>query len=234
MKWSEWKGTYESIVADFSFNMNDEVKAIDAAEETSRKMCSLKGKEAIDTLAELIREEVVIAGNSRHLEREAKSLVSEGILKGRTLIAADSAAPRLNEIGIRSDVIVSDMDGDVKAEMDLNEEGSLLLLHFHGDNYIGASEIAGKLKGKFMVTVQGKPTECTFNFGGFTDGDRAVMLAEEFRSGRIYLIGFDFEHPLEKGKEAVIKKKKLRWAKEIIEGVQKRGVMIKYADGGKR
>ena len=30
------------------------------------------------------------------------------------------------------------------------------------------------------------------NYGGFTDGDRAVFIADHFKAKKIFLIGFDF------------------------------------------
>jgi len=42
-------------------------------------------------------------------------------------------------------------------------------------------------------TTQLKPFGKLHNFGGFTDGDRAVCLAEHFKAGLIILAGMDFE-----------------------------------------
>ena len=42
-------------------------------------------------------------------------------------------------------------------------------------------------------TTQIEPISDVYNFGGFTDGDRAVFLAEHFGAKEIELVGFDFE-----------------------------------------
>ncbi len=56
-----------------------------------------------------------------------------------------------------------------------------------------------------------------YNFGGFTDGDRAVFLAHHFGSRSIQLLGFDFENVGEKPNcDEKTKLKKLGWAKRLI------------------
>jgi uncharacterized Rossmann fold enzyme len=41
-------------------------------------------------------------------------------------------------------------------------------------------------------TTQSLPHNTLFNFGGFTDGDRAILTAIHFQSPIIGLLGFDF------------------------------------------
>jgi len=64
-----------------------------------------------------------------------------------------------------------------------------------------------------MGTAQCRPPPGLYNFGGFTDGDRCVFLAQELGAAKIKLVGFDYED------ESVTprKKKKLAWAKRLIE-----------------
>ncbi|MGA9187543.1 MAG: hypothetical protein WB014_03025, partial [Methanosarcina sp.] len=62
------------------------------------------------------------------------------------------------------------------------------------------------------ATTQGEPFDKVYNFGGFSDGDRCVFVAKEFRAKSVRLAGFDFE---DSGVNP-IKKKKLKWAKELI------------------
>jgi uncharacterized Rossmann fold enzyme len=51
-----------------------------------------------------------------------------------------------------------------------------------------------------------------YNFGGFSDGDRAVFAADELRATHITLIGFDCDDP------AVdpVKHGKLMWARKLL------------------
>ena len=60
------------------------------------------------------------------------------------------------------------------------------------------------------------------NFGGFTDGDRCVFLAEYFKAKKIVLIGMDFGDKIVKySKKKVIdrktKLKKLECGKKLLE-----------------
>jgi uncharacterized Rossmann fold enzyme len=66
---------------------------------------------------------------------------------------------------------------------------------------------------RFIATTQAKPFNRVYNFGGFSDGDRCVFVAREFGASKIKLAGFDFEDP---GVNQ-IKKKKLKWAKKLLE-----------------
>ena len=52
-----------------------------------------------------------------------------------------------------------------------------------------------KLRGPLVGTTQGRPLENVFNFGGFTDGDRAAHLVHELGASAIELYGFDFFTP---------------------------------------
>jgi uncharacterized Rossmann fold enzyme len=67
------------------------------------------------------------------------------------------------------------------------------------------------------------PTENVYNFGGFTDGDRSVFLAEEMRAKSITLIGMDFDNmprkfsTNDKDVDIDIKRRKLKFAKRLVE-----------------
>jgi uncharacterized Rossmann fold enzyme len=63
-----------------------------------------------------------------------------------------------------------------------------------------------------MGTVQCQPSEGIYNFGGFTDGDRAVFLAKEMGAASIDLLGCDFDDQSVTPR----KKKKLAWARKLI------------------
>ncbi|MCL5678540.1 MAG: DUF115 domain-containing protein [Candidatus Thermoplasmatota archaeon] len=228
MNWQDWMPVYEEILDDFSFDRASERRAIDAARQAAALYCPDPGA-SLELLGKLTGKEVVVAGNSAKLETDFRALSRAGIIGGKTIMSADGASTRLERLGVRSGVIVTDMDGSADDEIRQNGRGSMLLLHFHGDNYRRAHSIASRLRGPCLITVQGEPGGGTFNFGGFTDGDRAVLTAESLGAGTVYLAGFDFDHPKEKGKAAALKIRKLAWAKRIIDGASARGMKIKFA-----
>ena len=91
----------------------------------------------------------------------------------------------------------------------LEDEGCIIVLHAHGDNIELLKEIVPKLK-RFVATTQVEPINGVYNFCGFTDGDRAVMIAKHFKARSIRLVGFDFE------KADGLKLRKLKWAEYIL------------------
>jgi len=102
------------------------------------------------------------------------------------------------------------MDDEARA----NDLGAIMVVHAHGDNIDALGEELPRLK-RVIGTTQSKPLPNVHNFGGFSDGDRSVFLANEMGAKTITLIGFDF-----KDKNVTpLKKKKLIWAEKLIDTI---------------
>ena len=142
------------------------------------------------------------------LDRELEGLQE----RDAVFIAADGATAVLLGRGIVPDIVVTDLDGTFSAILEANLEGSIVVVHAHGDNLDALNRYVPKLE-KIIGTVQCRPPSGLYNFGGFTDGDRCVFLAQELGATSIKLVGFDFDD------ESVTprKKRKLAWAKRLIE-----------------
>lgn len=205
MLYDEWEEYYHLILEDFGFDKQKD--------ELSARLLSLtlKGEEASqEELKDLIRERTVtVAGDGPNLESEINGI--RGIL-----IAADEATSVLLERGRTPDVVMTDLDGKIEDLIRANEKGAVVLIHAHGDNQDAIRQHAGSFMGKVMGTTQSLPFEKIHNFGGFTDGDRGVFLADHFGASEINLIGFDFDNPRDKGKNLEMKKRKLNWAYVLI------------------
>ena len=120
-------------------------------------------------------------------------------------------------MGIVPDIVVTDLDGDVESQIEASEKGAVTLIHAHGDNIDLIMRYAKEFTGKVILTTQSRPDLVLYNFGGFTDGDRAVCLARHLGAENILLYGFDFENPSFKdGSDPAVKRKKLQWARRII------------------
>ena len=104
-------------------------------------------------------------------------------------IAADSSVKPLVENGIIPDIVITDLDGDESTLKKIGKK-SIFIVHAHGDN-IEKLEFAKKFK-KCIGTTQSNPFNKIQNFGGFTDGDRGVFLANHFDAKKIILFGMDF------------------------------------------
>ncbi|PIN84523.1 MAG: MAF flag10 domain containing protein, partial [Nitrosopumilales archaeon CG11_big_fil_rev_8_21_14_0_20_33_24] len=135
-------------------------------------------------------------------------------------IVADSAVKPLIENGIKPNIVVTDLDGDEDSLIKVGKTDSIFVVHAHGDN-ISKLHLAENFK-NCIGTTQTNPFKNIQNFGGFTDGDRAVFLASHFNAKKIILFGMDFgkrigRYSQTKAPEREIKLKKLRKAKLLLE-----------------
>jgi uncharacterized Rossmann fold enzyme len=108
----------------------------------------------------------------------------------KTLIAADGATSAVLEYR-DPEIIVTDLDGIVKDQLEAWQRGTWMVVHAHGDNVVQVRKMVPKLKERIIGTTQVEPFGRLYNFGGFTDGDRAAFMAHELGAKRIYLAGMD-------------------------------------------
>jgi uncharacterized Rossmann fold enzyme len=66
-----------------------------------------------------------------------------------------------------------------------------MVVHAHGDNITQVRRILPKLSERVIGTTQVEPFGKLYNFGGFTDGDRAAFIAHELGASKIWLAGMD-------------------------------------------
>jgi len=86
------------------------------------------------------------------------------------------------------------------------------VIHAHGDNMPLIRHWTQKFTGPVVGTAQSRPIPPLHNFGGFTDGDRAVYAADHLGAARIIIIGFDLDDP----DVDFIKRAKLQWARRLL------------------
>ncbi len=109
-----------------------------------------------------------------------------------------------------------------------------MVVHGHGDNREVIRDTVGKLEGMVIGSTQLDPEDVpgAVNFGGFTDGDRSVHLADSLGANKIILIGFDTVNVGSKlddgGKRKDLndqlkenKLKKLKWAEVLLKLVSR-------------
>ena len=206
MRNEDWEPIYREILSDMGYDR--------ASDENSAKVLR-----TLMLNADLITEDEVPVGDTVSVFGAAESLMSD-IAKVRpegTLISAGSATSTLISLGIVPDIVVTDLDGDIDSQIEASRRGAVTLIHAHGDNIDLIMGYAKGFTGKVILTTQSKPDFVLCNFGGFTDGDRAVCFARHMGAKRILLYGFDFDNPSSKdGSDPAVKKKKLQWAKRVI------------------
>ena len=208
MNFEDWEPIYEDILSDFGFDrLQDETSA--------RLMRTLMLNADIitdDELAASLKDKAVIFGGADSLKDEIAGKRFEG-----TLISAGSATATVMACGIVPDIVVTDLDGDVEAQIEASRRGAITLLHAHGDNADAIMRYVKSFTGKVVLTTQSKPDNLRCNYGGFTDGDRAFCMARHFGITDITLVGFDYDHPsMKEDSDPLMKAKKLRWAEKII------------------
>lgn len=211
MRHTEWDPIYESILADMGYSRADDEACVRVLKAVTLNSDLITDDEA----AERFGETVTVFGDAPCLESDVGALPPEG-----TIIASGSAVGRVMALGIVPDVVVTDLDGDIDPQLEASSGGALTFIHAHGDNQDLVRMYAGLFKGPVVLTTQSVPENTVLNFGGFTDGDRAVCIAQELGARRVLLEGFDFEHPNPKpGSDSAVKLRKLAWAERIIHGL---------------
>ena len=199
MRFADWEPHYIAILEYFGFER-------EADEAAARQLADLADRDDVGLLEALIRDRVVtVCGNAPCLVGELDRI--EG-----TVLAADAAAGVLVSHGIRPDAVFTDLDGATEVFIDLSAQGTVMVVHAHGDNLPLLRHWVPRLPGPLVATTQAAPLPSVHNFGGFTDGDRAVFAADELGAAEIRIIGFD----LADRNVDPVKRGKLYWAGELL------------------
>ena len=199
MLYSEWEPHYREILEYFGFDLAGD-------EEAARILASLLDRDNLISLVGITDgNEVTVCGNAPCLKQELR--------KGHGVVfAADAAAEVLDDNGILPDAVFTDLDGATDRLIEMNRQGTIVVVHAHGDNIPLLKHWVPRFPGKIVGTTQAAPLPHIHNFGGFTDGDRAAFAAQELGASQIILAGFDLDDedvdPLKRGK--------LFWAKKLL------------------
>ena len=136
---------------------------------------------------------VLIFAPGEKLEEQFELSLSIIDKKDTILISADGATSFLLEQDFFPHIIVSDLDGDIDDQFEAQQAGSILLVHVHGDNLSTIKNNINNFKrNNLILTTQTNPLLGSYNFFGFTDGDRAVCMSTLMNAKEISLFGFDF------------------------------------------
>ncbi|HDS63255.1 MAG TPA: DUF115 domain-containing protein [Methanofollis liminatans] len=199
MRFEDWEPLYEEILEYFSFDR-------DADEEAARILADLLDRDDLPALDALCRgRTVTVCGNAPCLPRQIDRI--EG-----TVIAADAAAEVLYARGIRPDAVFTDLDGATDALVEMNRQGTVVVAHAHGDNIPLLRAWVPRFSGPIVGTTQAEPFGRIHNFGGFSDGDRAVFAAHALGAADVRLVGFDLDDP----SVDPVKRGKLLWARRLL------------------
>jgi uncharacterized Rossmann fold enzyme len=209
MYFDTWEPAYAALLDDFGYDR--------AGDQRGR-----------DVLAELIGDgetydpatlgidgsTVAIAGAGPSLEKDA-----DRATRADLVVAASTAADRLETVGVRVDCQVTDLDKNPETTRTLSEAGTPVAVHAHGDNVPAVERHVPTFDHSAVVpTTQAEPTPPVVNFGGFTDGDRAAFLADHFGAADLLFVGWDFDDPDVEPE----KRRKLWWAERLLHWLERR------------
>ncbi|MEO2220971.1 MAG: 6-hydroxymethylpterin diphosphokinase MptE-like protein [Nitrosopumilus sp.] len=179
---SGWKKRYLLILKELNYSQKKDKESAIILDSI------LKKTNTTDKILKLINGKTVfVIGSGPSLSNAIPKLKK---LKKSIKIAADSSLKPLVDNGIIPDIVVTDLDGDENTIKKIAKTKSIFVIHAHGDN-IEKLELVKKIK-NCIGTTQSNPFNKIQNFGGFTDGDRGVFLANYFGAKKIILFGMDF------------------------------------------
>ena len=208
---SGWKKRYSEIRKEFNYSEKKD-------KESAVILNSIIKKSNINEKSiSLVKDKTVfVIGSGPSLSTAIPILKN---FKKTIKIAADSSVKLLVDNGIIPDIVITDLDGDESILKKIGKK-SIFIVHAHGDN-VEKLEFAKKFT-KCIGTTQSNPFEKIQNFGGFTDGDRGVFLANHFDAKKIVLFGMDFgekigRHSNTKKSERKIKLMKLHRGELLLE-----------------
>jgi len=207
-----WESKYREILKDFGYSRNKDNQSAKLLNSLLQKKTPSIG------IRDLIKNRpVFVIGAGPSLPSCIPLLKRH---KEITKIVADGATKAIIENGLKPDIVVTDLDGDIKSLKKAGRTKTIMVVHAHGDNSERIN--LAKYFKNCIGTTQAKPIGIINNFGGFTDGDRCVFLANHFKAKKIILLGMDFgtrigKYSKNKVDNRAIKIAKLRSGKKLLE-----------------
>ncbi len=189
MEWIDWQPIYQDIVNRLSL---DTIMDIRATQLLTELLKDIEPDPLLQLLEQrIINRTVVICGAGPSLEQHIQILKERNDYQDMVFVAADGAVSLLLEQNCTCNIIVTDLDGDYNHIKQATQNGALTIVHGHGDNMDKIRDVVLSL-GSVLGSTQVEPTERTFLWGGFTDGDRACYVVTNYSPKRIILAGMDF------------------------------------------
>ena len=200
-----WKTRYREIRGIFGYKESDDIAS-------AKKLNSMIEKKfpSSNFKKKIFGKTVFVIGAGPSLDN-AVTVIKK--YENVTKIVADGAVQAFIKHKIRPDFLITDLDGDIKSIKKIARTNTPIIVHAHGDN-TKHLEIVKKFRNK-AGTTQSEKFGRLENFGGFTDGDRCVFFAENFKAEKIILFGMDFGNTIGKYSKHVIKDRRLKLKKMV-------------------
>ena len=227
MEFGLWEKYYTEILDDFGFSREMDEKSAKLLDE----ILSEEGCLTLDELGQIVgfSDKYIVFGAGPSLKEHVQRLIDEYDLKDYVLVAADGATTAMIEERLVPDIIATDLDGKLDDILLSNIRGANVVIHAHGDNIDKIVDFTPFFT-NVLGTTQAQPLGNIYNFGGFTDGDRALFLAVALGAKEIVLAGMDFGDVVTKysrpnlpdvlAKADEFKKKKLDYAEKFTNWIK--------------
>lgn len=226
--YNNWNKYYAEILDDFNFSQEDD-------EKSARILDGLVKQKSTK---EFDAKKAIIVGAGPSIEKHVQYIKDNLDLNDYLIISSDGATTYLLQTDIIPDIIVTDLDGNMDDIITANNKGSLLYVHAHGDNVDNIRRYVPMLK-DIIPTTQSTPYGKLENYGGFTDGDRAIHIAVyKYKIKKIILAAMDFGKYTTKYSRPNImnkieradsfKEKKLMYAQKLTESLIKNNKDIEF------
>ncbi len=226
MEFGLWEIYYKEILDDFGFSRQGDENSAKVLDE----ILSEEGCLTLDDLSQIVgfSDKYIVFGAGPSLKEHVKFLKENYDLRDYVLVSADGATTALIEERICPDIVATDLDGNIDDILLANLRGANIAVHAHGDNLDAVIKFTSFFN-NVIGTTQAQPVGNIYNFGGFTDGDRAIFLAVALGASEITLAGMDFGDIVTKysrpnlesdlAKADDFKKKKLMYAERLTQWI---------------
>lgn len=213
MEFIEWFPYYQEIREQFGYSTEKD-------QEAARVLSNMTRRKALDLKVlrrKIEGKQILVIGAGNSLGTNISYIKK---IRKCTKIVANGAVQAVIEHRIKPDVVVTDLDGNHSFLKKADKMGAVMVVHAHGDNIDVLKRIVPKLR-HVIGSTQVMPMNNVYNFGGFTDGDRSVFLAEELGASQITLVGMDLGNEIgkyskDRAQNIELKKAKMRVAKRLL------------------
>ena len=226
MEFGLWEKYYTEILDDFGFSRENDEESAKLLDE----ILSTEGCLTLNDLAAIVgfSDKFIVFGAGPSIKEHIQMLKQDYDLKDYVLVSADGATTAMIEEKLVPDIVATDLDGNIDDILLANIRGANIVIHAHGDNIEKIASLSSFFN-NVLGTTQAQPVGNLYNFGGFTDGDRAIFLSVALGASEITLAGMDFGDIVTKysrpnlpdvlGQADEFKKKKLLYAEKFTDWI---------------
>ena len=226
MDFNEWEGWYKEILDTLGFSREgDENTAALLDKILDEKGCLTIEEFSDEIMKKKDTSKFIVVGAGPSIKKHIKYVKENYDLNDYLIVSADGATTAMLEDDLVPDIVATDLDGKMEDLLAANSLGSYFVIHAHGNNEELIDNWTTKFD-KILGTTQSVPIGHLYNFGGFTDGDRAMFFTLALGCEEMILAGMDFGTTVTKysrpniegatGPADEVKTKKLIFAERLL------------------